>query len=784
MASARVGIDLNCLVDMRGGRNAGFNNMTWTRDQPSGQSSEISSGVSSRVSSPVYSSGMFNSYQGMFNPTGNMTAVFNTTSTPGSAFSSPSFSANNQFIAPKRSKFQNKAQVFSVKEEPDITTKPDRIKQEPNIKQESEYNSFASSGRKLLAGNIRSAPSAPFPIKQENASFIEEATESIKPELTSMCSAEEVEMRSQTKQIDKFEASLSSLSVLDPQKAVKKYQRSSADKKYLGIEIRTLLACKQTVQYLMQNILDFDINPKPGNFNSAICSGQCDYFDVYSFLRDRLRAVRVDLQVQNSSNQPDFIYLHEVCLHFELLSLYLLPSQTPRSSQNDKKFELQLSLNSVSQTIDPLLNAYKTQNIHGDVNIHKYILLLSLAGQNDKTFVSHIKRIPFKYLSDLQWTLKICACFFNRRFAEVLKMWEACNDFLCCCALIPILDICRVNLLKEFGKHSIKETQGISSKFIAEALRIPYCSKELTEFLATYSIKIEKDSVVFGDLEILENVVKGCLRKEPLLDAKYPRSLTRYKIVQGGIGKQGNPSITTEFSEPRISQSIFGTAWKPTEKVFTAPEDQPKSNSFTFADHVRAISPLKKSTVKRPFIQTELFDSGTNQKEQKTTTPLFTDDELMRASPLPSPIHHPTSSKPEPASPSPLHPPPLRESVIPMSMTPSPLPSISQPLQGSVLNPVDLLLEKSDWECIDNLVSEMSKLSLANLVSEPQREISFEERTVEAKEILADNLCSMNDLLAAEWRERQIKQSIINSWRLYAITQIQRKSQLLDFKLR
>merc|ERR1719221_304915 len=133
-----------------------------------------------------------------------------------------------------------------------------------------------------------------------------------------------------TRQLDKFEWKLGT----DPRHpevnlllATKKYQRSSADKAYRSQDVRTLDACWKTMEYLMTEILDFDQNPK-----KEFAVQSVPYIEVYSFLRDRTRSVRVDLHLQQprSTTQRIFAETHECCLRFEMLSLFLLTrSQGP-----------------------------------------------------------------------------------------------------------------------------------------------------------------------------------------------------------------------------------------------------------------------------------------------------------------------------------------------------------------------------------------------------------------------------------------------------------------------
>jgi len=283
-------------------------------------------------------------------------------------------------------------------------------------------------------------------------------------ELDSMCSPEEVAMRTETRQVDKFEIASGGYSIsnlmVDPSKCLKKYQRSSADKKYIPSEIRTVNACWKSMEYLLEKILDFDVNPKTG-FSDACY--QSNYFDIYSFMRDRLRSIRVDLHVQNCPTDLVFIRVHEYCLRFELLSLYLLWGRQFGGSGGDRKFDLHMSLTALSQTIDPLTNAYVKRRrqmelssspldavVAEEAEITRYILLLSLTSRaGSKQFKSHYLKQPKEIQNHplVKEAFSVCCDYyagFNERFLTRISTFD---DLLSMCAVLPVLNIVRTRAL-------------------------------------------------------------------------------------------------------------------------------------------------------------------------------------------------------------------------------------------------------------------------------------------------------------------------------------------------
>merc|ERR1719329_49245 len=109
------------------------------------------------------------------------------------------------------------------------------------------------------------------------------------------------------------------------------------------------------MEYLMTEILDFDKRPKPAYVPQNVV-----FVEVYSYLRDRTRACRVDLHLQQprSTCSKTFVETHEVCLRFEMLSLFLQLGEAAEKGGTEK-YDPKLGLKAISQTIEPLLNAYQ-----------------------------------------------------------------------------------------------------------------------------------------------------------------------------------------------------------------------------------------------------------------------------------------------------------------------------------------------------------------------------------------------------------------------------------------
>eukprot|EP00930_Biecheleria_cincta_P013904 TRINITY_DN12183_c0_g1_i2.p1 TRINITY_DN12183_c0_g1~~TRINITY_DN12183_c0_g1_i2.p1 ORF type:complete len:568 (-),score=100.20 TRINITY_DN12183_c0_g1_i2:397-2100(-) len=294
-------------------------------------------------------------------------------------------------------------------------------------------------------------------------------------ELNDMCSREEAKEREMTRQLDKFEWKKGT----DPRNpevnlalATRKYQRSSADKAYKSSHVRSLPACWRTVEFLMTDILDFDCNPKP-----VFAVQSVPYIEVYSYLRDRTRALRVDLHLQQprSTTQRVFVETHECCLRFEMLSLYiLLGSGMQNNGQATEKYDAKLGLKAISQTIEPLLNAYTAirekqlaksilAEAMGDFGLddgaeedycspwemssHRYIVLLLMSFAPDEVS-SHLSKISREILSHphVSFATKVYAAFQTDDYATFLRLYRDA-DFLSAVAMSGVADLARLRAL-------------------------------------------------------------------------------------------------------------------------------------------------------------------------------------------------------------------------------------------------------------------------------------------------------------------------------------------------
>lgn len=280
--------------------------------------------------------------------------------------------------------------------------------------------------------------------------------------LNAFCSEKEMQDRMDWRQLDIFEmAQGSSIErpLLNKTLAVKKYQRSSADKSYPPEQIRTLEACARTMFRLISTTLSNDVSPAK---ELAELAQNAEYKQVHSFLRDRTRAVRVDLEVQRpwSALTRIYILVHEVCLRFEILSMFLL------TFKEEKTYDQKLAHEACSKTMEPLLKAYvlaRERAARGEAAyvspaepaIRRMCILLLLAGAPDgptekgpKEVFSHLHSLPKELLRhpDIVWATKVVTAYAIKDYSLFLRL-HAEADFLSACILAPRVGTARLCLL-------------------------------------------------------------------------------------------------------------------------------------------------------------------------------------------------------------------------------------------------------------------------------------------------------------------------------------------------
>eukprot|EP00435_Cladocopium_sp_Y103_P044663 s1168_g12.t1 len=273
--------------------------------------------------------------------------------------------------------------------------------------------------------------------------------------LQAKCSVEEATIRQEQRLLDPLEmrrgCDLRNPEV-DFSLATKKYQRSSAGKTFEPSEVRSPETCLETMTFLMDSVLEADLHSEAFAITPS-------FMQIYSYLHDRCRAVRVDLHLQQpwSSQTAAFVTCHEYSLRFEVLSRFLFAKDAKNSSGgyssgNDGSYDEHLGLQAISQTIDPLLAAYRDARLAGEpfeteAEIQRLVILLLLV-TSPNLLPSHLAAMDRELLRDplILGAVNACADFLSDDYARFLR-YVASEGHLVACVLTDLADLARLRLL-------------------------------------------------------------------------------------------------------------------------------------------------------------------------------------------------------------------------------------------------------------------------------------------------------------------------------------------------
>eukprot|EP00747_Dinoflagellata_sp_TGD_P189443 gnl/TRDRNA2_/TRDRNA2_49781_c0_seq1.p1 gnl/TRDRNA2_/TRDRNA2_49781_c0~~gnl/TRDRNA2_/TRDRNA2_49781_c0_seq1.p1 ORF type:complete len:424 (+),score=58.91 gnl/TRDRNA2_/TRDRNA2_49781_c0_seq1:87-1358(+) len=316
-------------------------------------------------------------------------------------------------------------------------------------------------------------------------------SEGLVGQLESMCSDEEAQERVRTRQLDRLEWAAGA-STEQPEGgglhlATKRYQRSAAHRAYTASEVRTVETCRRTMVFLMSDVLELDLRPNASRF--AACPSS--FADLYDYMRNRTRAVRVDLQLQEPrvTASRTFIEVHEWCLRFELLALALLSSYDGTTAEG-AGYDQKLGLNAISQSIDPLLNAYRVARAlssrKGDCSgvhqsphepaVHRYVVLL-LASFAAHDLPAHLAKLSPSILNHrlVRFAVQAATAYLSEDYSRFLALYRKA-DFPTAAAMSRAADHARIQtlaMLARAGAPSLSDRLPLSR--LESLLALPPC---------------------------------------------------------------------------------------------------------------------------------------------------------------------------------------------------------------------------------------------------------------------------------------------------------------------
>eukprot|EP00434_Breviolum_minutum_P004032 symbB.v1.2.003548.t2/scaffold196.1/size274459/20 len=339
--------------------------------------------------------------------------------------------------------------------------------------------------------------------------------------LMTKCSTEEAMCRQRERLLDPLEVRKGCdlrRPEVDFHLACKKYQRSSAGKIFQAEE--------ETMTFLTDFVLEADI------YNDIFASTP-SFEEIYSYLHDRCRAVRIDLHLQQpwSSRTQEFVTCHEYCLRFEILANILFREK----DVNKSIYDPHLGLQAISQTIDPLLAAYQDARERGqafdtEAPIRRLVILLLLA-TSPELLPMHLAALDRNMLEDplILSAVKACSDFLSGHYCDFLRFVDECHnlDFY---ILMDLADLARIRLLWLRARAYPK---AVGDRWPLEALaKLLRCDCHmLRSLLAAYEVEID-EAQAEAILPLKDAWITHPLCCELPKEEKY-RRITSSKFVEG-----------------------------------------------------------------------------------------------------------------------------------------------------------------------------------------------------------------------------------------------------------
>jgi hypothetical protein len=251
---------------------------------------------------------------------------------------------------------------------------------------------------------------------------------------------------------------------------IKKYNRSSAGKtKAFPEDVRPVNVLAGTLDYIFKFCYnDFSL-------------------DLYKFLENRTRAIRLDIAIQELDCDITISILEKIC-RFHILYNYAL--------FDNKQFESHLNLDQCKKILGTLYDLYTKRNYGArSTNEIEFICYYILISFDDK----------FLFLDKYTNYKKIVQSFNIRNTYSQNNIYNFFNlsrksDFLSYCILHSYFDKIRLRGIEIYSKCFVEK---IDNTFIKKMLYVT--DKELTSLCKKINISIEDGKVDFKNKNLFEN---------------------------------------------------------------------------------------------------------------------------------------------------------------------------------------------------------------------------------------------------------------------------------------
>ncbi|TBU02245.1 SAC3/GANP-like germinal-center associated nuclear protein [Hamiltosporidium magnivora] len=261
---------------------------------------------------------------------------------------------------------------------------------------------------------------------------------------------------------------------------IKRYQRSSAGKSQSKPEdVRPLEVLIEVMKYLFSFLDQTDFTKK---------SESSSYFihDIYKFIEDRSRAVRLDIAIQNLNCNKTINELEKIC-RFYILFYNILYSHP--------HFEHHLNIEQLKKTILTLLEIYNFKNKISPEFLSYYILLhLNDPDTFSKAKIFSCKITPFNILGDSFKVLKVFQQNDYKKFIFFMRR----SDFFSSSILLNFKEMVRSKYFKVL-KRSVVDGK-VDLFYVKDCMGIENV-EEIKYFLSKEGIPVRNEE---GDISLDE----------------------------------------------------------------------------------------------------------------------------------------------------------------------------------------------------------------------------------------------------------------------------------------
>lgn len=439
-----------------------------------------------------------------------------------------------------------------------------------------------------------------------------------------MCPAHERAEREADHDISIYECIPGTESLLsrraDINRCCKKYKRSAAAKKFDPINVRPSSVLLKTINYLIDNIVDSNIQ---------------SFSDMYKFVQDRMRAIRNDYTVQ-SLHDESAITAFEYIARFHILSIHEQADETP------DVFDQTQNLQKLTQTLTSLGHFYNDNTLSDhsfdtpyECEMRAYTIMTQI-GLNDRvqTLLSGIKQQSIRESSQVQFAIRVHQSVTERNYIQFFTLLQQATYLQSC---LMHRHIRRVRL------DALKLILGAYQSYPVDEFNTILCFDSIDDtydYLNYYNISIDTDNQINKrDTELMipdtpypnsmskliHNKLQGKLYRDIIkpihATGMNNNSINNAQRIASTINKQ---SLTERLAEKRKQlrlelQPIPSPPIVNTMRIPPSPLKQTISN-IPSIDFTKPQTP--KSNVQQSNISFTLNNNNTNQSTPVVTQPI------------------------------------------------------------------------------------------------------------------------------------------------------------------